>query len=124
MNIEGYVHVYRNLHKNCYSVRQRGKVVAHLTELLLEDATFHVQPRGREKVLLTGHKNVHAYVKGKISSPTGTFSLDLSRQIMYDPYSTHSFLVHTGSGHWSPIERTELLYLPSDFKMVEVGREV
>ena len=39
------VDVYRNLHKNCWSVRSReqhdyGKVVAHANSLVLDDAKF------------------------------------------------------------------------------------
>ena len=43
------VEVYRNLHKNCWSVRQDGKVLFHTEYICLRDVKFVVQPAGREK---------------------------------------------------------------------------
>lgn len=122
-SIEGYVHVYRNLHKNCYSIRQRGKVVAHLPSLLLEDVSFHVQPSGRKRVLESGKKNVHAYVKGKLSTPTGSFLFDPSLRIRYNPFETDTFLAQDESRHWSPIHQADYLFLPEDFQLLQIRKE-
>ncbi len=61
------VYVYRNLHKNVWSVRQDGRVRCHALELCLEDAKFLVSPAGRARVLKSNAKNVHAGVSGYIS---------------------------------------------------------
>ena len=47
------VEVYRNLHKNCFSVRaltgeNKGKVIDHVQEITLKDVKFAVQPAGRK----------------------------------------------------------------------------
>ena len=58
------VQVYKNLHKGCWSVRQAGKVVAHLDYICLENCNFHVGKSGRDRVRKDGVKNVHAYITG------------------------------------------------------------
>ena len=58
------VQVYWNLHKGCYSVRQSGRVIDHVTAIALRDVRFNVAPAGRDKVRATGVKNVHATVSG------------------------------------------------------------
>ena len=65
------VDVYRNLHKNCWSVRSReqhdyGKVVAHANSLVLDDAKFVVSQAGRNRVLKEKKKNVHAVIRGTV----------------------------------------------------------
>ena len=58
------VEVYRNLHKKCWSVRQRGKVKLHTDYICLKDVEFKVSQKGRERVLREQRKNVHAFIKG------------------------------------------------------------
>ena len=60
------VQVYYNLHKRCLSIRHRGKVIKHAKSVILRDASFRVQPAGRERVLKQKRKNVHAYVAGEL----------------------------------------------------------
>lgn len=85
------VRVYRNLHKNKWSVVnvKTGRVVGHTDTLLLEDVKWRVQPRGNELVRQCGHKNVHAYAVGTIAS------LDWSgkgeHRVRYNPYSMTTF---------------------------------
>ncbi len=64
------VKVYRNLHKDCYSVMAAegpnyGRVIAHRDRVVLRNATFTVSQAGRQRVLDTGRKNVHAFVRGE-----------------------------------------------------------
>ncbi len=59
--------VYFNLHRLVWSVkdRQSGLVAAHGTcVIFLLPVTFVANPAGRARVVETGHKNVHAYVRG------------------------------------------------------------
>lgn len=64
------VDIYRNLHKNCWSVRSRepsqkyGLVIGHATRIGLKDAKFVVSQAGRNRVLKDKRKNVHAVVRG------------------------------------------------------------
>ncbi|MBY0403208.1 MAG: hypothetical protein K2X66_04870, partial [Cyanobacteria bacterium] len=61
--------IYYNLHRKCLSARgldrnYRGRVVARPRGILLKKVRFVVQPKGRERVLREGRKNVHAFVRG------------------------------------------------------------
>ena len=89
------VEVYRNLHKNCWSIRnlKTGRVVRHSNEVFIEDAKFVVQPAGREKVLREKKKNVHAFVRGnwlpyKPHKISKTF---LPNTYSYNPYKFNHF---------------------------------
>ena len=122
------IEVYRNLHKKCFSVRHKGKVVGYLQDdeqLALANVTFVVQPAGRAKVLREKKKNVHAFVRGeyvgfKNNLIEGTsFPLDdlINSQVIfqcfnfssvsYNPYKSDKFVVEE---YEEPIERsTEVL---------------
>ena len=63
--------VYRNLRRGGYSLMaaegpQAGKVIGHANRIALEDVTFRVRQGGRQRVLRTGVKNVHAFVEGTL----------------------------------------------------------
>ena len=59
--------IYKNLHKNCYSIREpNGRVIGHATIIEGVQAKFTVQPKGRENVLKTQRKNVHAFITAHI----------------------------------------------------------
>ena len=89
------VQVYYNLHKKCLSVRQRGKVIDHVSMISLQGATFHVQPAGRKRVLKEKRKNVHAYVSGERVAVASYDSS--SERITYNPYKNKTFVsVETG----------------------------
>ncbi len=62
------VKIYRNLHKNIFSVvdQATGRVAFYATSFLLADAQFRVQEGGRQRVLREKTKNVHAYVLGTL----------------------------------------------------------
>jgi len=81
-----YVEVYRNLHKNCFSIRSKGKVIAHRNKLVIKNAKFVIQPAGRKRVLETKRKNVHALVRGNLSSFKGLADKPLGPEISYNPY--------------------------------------
>lgn len=61
------VFVYFNLHKKVFSVKdvKTGLVVAHTPFIQLAECEFKVSEAGRQRVLSSGHKNVHAGIKGK-----------------------------------------------------------
>ena len=115
------VEVYRNLHKNCWSVRNNatGHVLWHVDEVLLEDVDLVVRPAGREKVLREKRKNVHAFAKGEVTAwvprlPEGwhlnkdEYEAYDTTQIIYNPYLYDSF-VYVGSE--KPIFHAERIYL-------------
>ena len=109
LNKSRSVEVYRNLHKNCYSIKQDGLVKAHADKVTLSQCTFHVNEQGRDRVRRTKRKEVHAWVKGFLSSlsiPPLWY-----KQIYYNPYKTDHFMhrVETGamSAILSPIMQTD-----------------
>lgn len=88
------VEVYWNLHKHLFSVRPlegpyKGRVVAHTDNLDLYDVTFTVQPKGRQRVLTEGRKNVHAFVRGVASAG---LPHDTLTTVTYNPYRDTSFV--------------------------------
>lgn len=87
------VEVYWNLRKDCYSVRalegiHKGRVIKHTDELFLEDVNFVVQEGGRQRVIRSKRKTVHAFVRGTISKNRKI----VGKSITYNPYKYSSFV--------------------------------
>ena len=84
------VFVYKNLHKNCWSVRQDGLVKAHAKCLYMWDCLFQVNQKGRERVIKEKQKNVHAGILGYITNvPVRNVGL---KPIGYNPYKYKTFV--------------------------------
>lgn len=95
------VEVYWNLHKHCWSVRHKGKVIAHVTSIALDDVTWVVQPAGNEKVRREGKKNVHAFARGTVLDST-TYQYEWTpakgwQEVTYNPYIDRHFVERTAS---------------------------
>lgn len=92
------VEVYYNLHKNVFSVRHKGKVIAWGNRVTIESPEYVVREKGRQKVLEEGRKNVHAFVRGTLSDINnfkfGKIQQRLSepRELTYNPYKYDSFV--------------------------------
>ena len=90
------VFVYWNLHKKVWSVKalqglQKGRVVAHRNDVMIENAEFRVSEAGRQRVLREKRKNVHAGVVGEwVDSPLQT--LESAHHVTYNPYKYESFV--------------------------------
>ncbi len=112
--------IYRNLHKKCFSVRQRGRVVGHLMDdptehVLLKDVKFAVQPAGRRKVLREKRKNVHAFVRGDMVSLPSYTHLGLNQftnEVTYNPYHYSTFY----------FKESELGITHADYALVRHGK--
>lgn len=105
--------IYRNLHKpGCvYSLKalegeHKGRVVGYASSILVRDVKFVVRETGRQKVLATGHKNVHAGIVGDVFEVYGLetrlpntikageayVSMETPcRTIKYNPYKAATF---------------------------------
>lgn len=86
------VFVYRNLHKNCFSVKalegpQKGRVIMRVHELCLSSAKFKVSEAGRNRVLKEKQKNVHAGIVGHLCD----MNLQLTNEVTYNPYKSNTF---------------------------------
>lgn len=89
-------YVYRNLHRECWSVRLRGRVVAHEQDVWIHTAQFKVSEPGRQRVLREKRKNVHAFVSGRrtIASRPWSSATDLYGKpvcVKYNPYKSGHF---------------------------------
>jgi hypothetical protein len=110
-----HVEVYRNLHKNCFSIRKNGRVVDYRADdetLTLVDVKFAVQPAGHAKVIRERKKNVHAFIRGTVSFRSPVAYQELAS---YNPYKGDTFFTSFG-GRQTPIHTARRLTL-SDGKV-------
>ena len=90
------VEVYWNLHKKCWSVRHKGKVIAHERLVDLIDVTWVVQPAGNARVRREKRKNVHAFARGTLAEDGILYYCsDISgpNRARYDPYEHTTFMI-------------------------------
>jgi hypothetical protein len=89
------VDAYRNLHKGCISVRKGGRVQKCSQKVALLTPKFVVGAGGRARVLREKRKNVHAFVRGTLTSkgaPRGACKI----AVTYDPYKYKTFVTRKG----------------------------
>jgi len=101
------VDIYRNLTKQCWSVRQGAVVKGHISydkEFVVRNADLVVSEKGRQRVLRQKQKNVHAFVRGLLSPPIPPPECKSKegglkeRRITYNPYTRKTFyLAEQGS---------------------------
>jgi hypothetical protein len=81
--------VWWNLHKRCWSTAAGSTRVRHATALRLVGAVFVVSEAGRQRVLSTRCRSVHAHAKGVLADvaevPAGAV------WVSYNPYRGGSF---------------------------------
>lgn len=69
------VRIFRNLTRKCYSIQAcvagDWRTVAHATDATLDGVSFKVSETGRQRVLSSGKKTVHAYVIGDLLGYSG-----------------------------------------------------
>jgi hypothetical protein len=111
------VFLYRNLHKEgfCYSIKavdgpHKGKVLGYSRKVIVENAAYKVSEAGRQRVLRTKKKNVHAGVVGdlkivgsdvieRIPGSLALYSLPMHitikkiNDVTYNPYKYSSFVI-------------------------------
>jgi hypothetical protein len=92
VDINRKIEVYRNLHKNCWSVRQDGLVKFHCQNISMRDCDFVVQPAGHAKVIREKKKNVHAFVRGYLYLDDTHIHLFCWDDIYYNPYKAATFV--------------------------------
>jgi hypothetical protein len=89
--------IYRNLTKNCFSVKYRGKVVDHFTHPVIFSGRFSVSAAGRERVRRENKKYVHAFIVTNQTTPFEHFyPCDWEdwtlREVTYNPYKNEGFV--------------------------------
>lgn len=118
------VYVYKNLHKDKWSVRnhqvgEKRLVLGHTETLLLSTCTFHVSEKGRQRVLRDKRKNVHAGIVGLIQNNVWGWdtSYELATEITYDPYRHTNFVI---KGTHEPVHTAALVLLLCDEEQTKV----
>lgn len=92
------VFVYFNLHRKCWSIKalegpRKGRVIAHSSEVLLQDCVFKVSEAGRQRVLRERKKNVHAGVVGTMTRWSQWPHNELPWvAVIYNPYRYSTFV--------------------------------
>lgn len=119
--------IYRNLHKDCFSIRNErtGLVENHSNFVVILNPKFVVRQAGRKKVLATKRKNVHAGVRGELlhfaPKPLpvewdSRWQEFMSRigiptrrvfQVQYNPYKNETFVTDFGD----PVTEADLAIL-------------
>lgn len=87
------VFVYKNLHKDCWSVRSNKTrlVIAHRYNLVLKNCVLRVSEISRQRVIREKRKNVHAGISGFVTTKgDGNWV-----RIGYNPYKSGYFYVIT-----------------------------
>lgn len=101
------VFVYRNLHRGGFSIRdaKTRRVIGHASELLIRDPEFVVSEKGRQRVLRTGVRNVHAGIVGYLAIEPKHFAkagMQTWEQVYYNPFSKGYFCkVPSGREVWA-----------------------
>lgn len=112
------VDVYRNLRDQCWSVRaihgpNKGRVIAHVHSLNLQDCEFRVSEAGRQRVLRERRKNVHACIRGTVvASEAGKYTL-----VRYRPYDYKYFFVASDCQEYLPVFTATRAHLDPDGHM-------
>ncbi|APH74125.1 hypothetical protein [Aquibium oceanicum] len=120
------VDVYWNTHKRCFSIRPRkpyaelsgfersprGRVFYNRGPFVLENSTFHVSQKVRERVMQNKREEVHATIRGTVSAITVTEPPLLGMRVRYNPYENAQFVTPSGR----PILKANLAYF--------IGKEV
>lgn len=102
------VKVYWNLHKKCYSVQHKGKVIDHLDRVVLENVEFKVSEAGRQRVLKQKRKNVHAFVVGSLVDHKPLYEPHYVKTVKYNPYKYSSFVTVKDS---EPVNKSDIAEL-------------
>ena len=94
------VEIYFNLHKKVFSMRHKGKVIAHVCKATLKDVSYVVQPAGRARVLSDKKKNVHAFVRGELVDGLDA-GIYKEGYVSYNPYKAATFVDNEGSAMYN-----------------------
>jgi hypothetical protein len=99
MNNDIRVQVYRNIRKNCFSVRDKAtrKVIGHVQEISLKDCTMHASLSGISRIRSQRRKAVVAWIEGTTFSPENQQALSVKQHgIFFNPYYNDTWVDHHG----------------------------
>ena len=82
---------YYNIHKKCFSVKYKGKVIKHLKQFYGIGCEFIVSEKGRQRVLKDKRKSVHAYVACDTINQL-LLNFEDGDPVRYNPYEGPHFM--------------------------------
>lgn len=108
------IKVYFNLHNKKYSAvamsgSDKGRVLGHFDEVVLDKVSFVVSEAGRQRVIREKKKNVHAYAIGTLWKTYQTLmgqSRIVGSKLRYNPYKMSQFHVNE-----MPVTQADGVYL-------------
>lgn len=118
------VDVYWNLHTDgLYSVRRKGRVIAHVPFITLKDVKWVVQPAGNAKTRREERKNVHAFARGtwlygddELQLVNDELRLRDRVKVKYNPYIHEGFTTSpAGSQRVGHVTRSDYAKLGSQW---------
>ena len=87
-------YLYRNLHKNMFSIKYKQKVIDRNNFQVMKDIVFVISKKGQDRVRLEKRKNVHSTVSGFLVNKD---DIEMSNydlvELYYNPYTTDTFIV-------------------------------
>ena len=94
LEVECDFEVYRNLNNKCFSIKQKGLVVAHADNFIIHSVKTKISQKGRERVLKEKRKTVHAVLVSNNFEKVDKDSIDISKldELYYEPYTLDSFI--------------------------------
>ena len=109
VTVGDYVRVHRNLNNGRWVVTAttgayKGLVVAYADTVALDDVTTKVSAAGQARVAAGGHRDVHAWLLGTLSTPTAE-DLDARRVVTYRPHIAPEFIYADTGDHIATVAR-------------------
>lgn len=98
-----------------------AKTVGHVRAVVIEDASFTVNPRGNLLVRERGKKTVHAWVAGRLVRHA--LVRRVGREVRYNPHAGMTqFMRQDAQGRWTiPVSGARRVYLTDDWRVYAVG---
>ena len=97
---------------NVYSLRDKEKVIKHVSCIHLKNCVFHINERGRRRVIESGVKNVHAYINAENYDYDIPNMPDLIK-VVYNPFKFNNFIA-LSDNRSQPIFHAEDVYCMHD----------
>lgn len=99
------VRIYKNLNNGKMSImswnkrhNDKGRIIAHVDDILLEDCKMIVQPAGNRRAKREKVRNVHAYVEGNVSMEQSD-NIIWDGYLYYNPFKCNHFKLVKGNNN-------------------------
>ncbi|MCJ2018925.1 hypothetical protein MKK84_15990 [Methylobacterium sp. E-065] len=99
--------VYRHRGRRLWSVREGGRVVAHVPAIALRDVVFRASEAARLRCLRTGARDVHAWAAGTIvKAPRPAGAIRLRYRVAAEGFRADGAVVISAAAAWFEVDGT------------------